>query len=442
MLFSGFIGFSVNRSLLYFLPHDPSNESKYITNATVFSIVSWCIGTIFILTFQTSIKEHTSYDFITKLILYIFFYVNFDFLESYFIANKKTIRVLIYATTRTCIRVFLLITGAFFFRDVNMVIVLLIIAEGLKVIYAMMYCWRKGLIRFPLDKKSIVAQIKYILPLGTAGIVFYFNKDIGKLLVSSQLGPEALAIFVIGCYQIPFVGIIRGAVSDTIFPDMAMSHKISSLGGIELWRKTNVVYCYLVFPLCACCLFFSNDIVRILFTDKYIASVPIFQISLLFLIRHCFEFASPLRAVNYTKPLLIANFISVAFNLPVAYFLLKLYGLIGPMLSFLLADIIVALYSCYFVIKKYNIKLSSILYWNKVIKLSLTVTLCTPILYIPKLISKDSIFFVSTSIVIYFITYLCVCQKLKIEEPKRINAIFIKKAFSFFPKTLRRSWRI
>ena len=434
MLLASFMGFSINRSLLYFLPHDPDNQSKYVTNATVLCILSWCVGSLLIIFFQDLIREKTSFDFVSTLIWYIFFYVNFDFLESYFLAKKQTAAVLLYTTVRTCTRVLLLIAGAYYFRDIDSVIILLIIAECLKTLYTISYCWRKALIVFPLDMALIREQVKYIIPLGFAGVVFYFNKDVGKLFVSTQLGHEALAIFIIGCYQVPFVGIVRGAISDTIFPNMSASCKSTPLSGLELWKKTNIIFCYLSFPLFFICLAFSKEMVLLLFTEKYLAAVPIFQVSLFFLLRNCFEFASPLRAINFTKPLLIANFLSASINLPLSFLLLKFYGLLGPAISFLLADIVIAIYTCYFVMKSYDVTLKEILYWTKVFKLFNIAMLCVPILFLIKIFPAHNIFAVFTCFIIYFLTYILLCQKANIEETNRINILFWEKTL-FFRRT-------
>ena len=305
-------------------------------------------------------------------------------------------------------------------------------SEGMKAIYTLAYCWRHKLLTFEIDRKKAISQIKYIFPLGFAGVIFYFNKDLGKLLINAQLGPEALAIFVIGCYQIPFVGIVRGAISDTIFPDMATAIRTNPIKGLAIWQKTNVIYCYLTFPMFTICLFFSNEIVGLLFTEKYLAAASIFQISLLFLIRNCFEFASPLRALNYTKPLLYANFLSALINIPLAFILLKLYGLIGPAIAFFFADTLIAIYSCFFVIKKFQITLSTVLYWRKDFSLIMISFLCLPILYISQICTSQlpNIILVVLSIMLYLLSYIFLCQRARIEESQQLNNLITTKLTS------------
>ena len=60
--------------------------------------------------------------------------------------------------------------------------------------------------------------------------------------------------------------------------------------------------------------YFAEPLVRLLFTDAYVAAAPYFQVFLLLMVRQCFQFSTPLRGVEDNASFAHANLIALVIN--------------------------------------------------------------------------------------------------------------------------------
>jgi O-antigen/teichoic acid export membrane protein len=115
-----------------------------------------------------------------------------------------------------------------------------------------------------------------VLPFAAGTVVHGLNQQLGKLVTSMTLGPSALAVYTIGAYQIPIMGVVRSATGDILFPDMVQRGQVSPMAGLSLWNRANVLYRFVVFLFFTLLFFYADTFVTTLFTDQYVAAVPIF----------------------------------------------------------------------------------------------------------------------------------------------------------------------
>ncbi len=96
-------------------------------------------------------------------------------------------------------------------------------------------------------------------------VIFNFDNDISKVIISANLGASALAIYAIGSQNIPLINIIVTSVTNTIFPEMAEKASTNPLESLSLWNKSNLLY--LVFNASVFFIFFyyANEFITTLF---------------------------------------------------------------------------------------------------------------------------------------------------------------------------------
>lgn len=393
MLIASFMGFSINRSLLFFIPQNNELKKYYITNTVIFCLISFIIGLLLLFVFKEEILNRMSFDFFLELVLYLFFLVSMDFLDLYYLSEKKANLVLIYTTIKVTLRMLVIIVVSYLYKDIFMMMYSLIAVEALKFIIVAIICLKKGLFTLDFFNKDnqIASQFSYIFPLGIAGVIFYFNKDVGKLIISNNLGVEALAIFIIGCYQVPIVSIIRSAISDTIFPEMVKAQSNSPLESLKIWKRANVLYTFVTIPILVILFFYADYIIETLFTSSYSAATPVFQVTLIFLLRQCFDFTTAIRAMNQNRYMIVGQSISLIVNLLLVSFLMDLYGLIGVAVSFLIADITLGVYTGFVVYKIYGVGLREIIFWKNNFHIILCGLFGLPILYYGKTLDLMSL---------------------------------------------------
>ena len=425
-LILAFISFSVKSNLLYFVSKDPQNESVYVTNTVFLLFLFSTIGLILVYLFKSYLISVTSYNFISLLIVFIFCYQNVDILDSYFLAIKRSDYVLFWSVGNVIVRTIALLLVAFLTRSVITIIYLLIILEITKSTITITILFNRNLLKTKINIKLMKAQLFYIVPAGIAGIILRFNSDISKIIISSHLGAGALAIYAVGSQDVPLLNIVRSSVTNVIFPEMAQKTGKNPRGALLLWKKSNVLYLFLMIPLFVILFFYSNLIIKVLFTENYIAAVPLFRIYLILMIRKCFEMGMPIRAMNKNKYFVIANILSLIVNIILLYILYNSLGFIGPAIAAVATEISLAIFLASKILSIYEIKLKKLLSWNKILKIFLAGILGIPLLFLGDFIKINSVVLAISFSLIYSMFYLFIMHKFKIDEVD----LFMRKIFS------------
>ncbi|HEX9740755.1 MAG TPA: oligosaccharide flippase family protein, partial [Ignavibacteriaceae bacterium] len=185
-----FISFSVQGNLIYFISKDPEREKNYVSNTFFLVFFFHLAGLIVVFILQNYIRGITTFDFFLLLLVYIFITQYLDLLENYWLAKKRTELVLYWTVTNVLIRTGSIILVAYLTRDVISIIYIFIIHEFAKSVFTFLYMKRKKLltwINIPLLKDQLV----YIIPMGLSIVIFNFNNDISKVIISANLGASA-----------------------------------------------------------------------------------------------------------------------------------------------------------------------------------------------------------------------------------------------------------
>jgi len=420
MICVNILGFSINSNLFYFIPKAPDKERECVTNTAILTFIASFIGAIIVVIFKPLILAKTSYDFILPLIFYLFFFLNLNFWEPYWLAKKRSDNVLYYSTLRTLIRMTVVILIAYFTRDVNVIIYSMVVVEVVRFVFVFFFFARIKVFSKKLNFGIIKEQLTFIIPLGVASTIIYFNSRISHLFISVNLGVSFLAIYTIGSYQVPIINIIRGSVGDVLFPEIVQRNLKDPLHGLKLWQKKNVIACCVSFPFFVILFFYADIFIKTLFTNTYIEAIPIFKIYLFFMLRQSFEMSSPLRSLNKNKPFVLANIFTLSINVFLMFTLFKLIGILGPALAFVLADIAQALYLATLVLRVYKIRIKDLQMWEKVFKIAGVALICLPVLYLGQLFNINEIFRALVFSTCYLTIYAFSLFFLRFEE---INVI-------------------
>jgi O-antigen/teichoic acid export membrane protein len=111
--------------------------------------------------------------------------------------------------------------------------------------------------------------------------------------------------------------------------------------------------------------YWAEPIVRLLFTDAYVAAVPYFQVFLLLMVRQCFQFSTPLRSVADNASFAHANLIALLINVGLIITLMPKFGLWGPTLGLVIGQSWTSIYLGKRVLTRYGLPLSELCQWGK-----------------------------------------------------------------------------
>lgn len=140
--------------------------------------------------------------------------------------------------------------------------------------------------RFPgfwraFDGRLLRTQAAYAVPLGLAALVLKLQDDLHHYFVSYAFGPAAYAVYAVGVFKLPLIGILRESVGSVMLPRInELEHENDQRRILLLVataaRKLALAY----YPLYVFLMVTGPDVISVLFTTRYLASWPILAVSL------------------------------------------------------------------------------------------------------------------------------------------------------------------
>jgi O-antigen/teichoic acid export membrane protein len=393
LLYAGLIApvvtLGIRQSLIYFIPKHPELERVWITQTILYTLAAGNIAIVAIYLGGDLIRSNTSFDFVTELQLYILFFVNLAYLESYWLGKKRTDYVLYFSAARLIIRLIVVVSIAYVTRDTRAVIIGLIVLECIKCFLILAYTISRRLFSSQITWSNLGLQMSYFLPLGLGGVVELFNGRAGMLFTSSTLGAEALAYYTIGALAVQVVNLLRGAIADVVFPEIVELRRAVPKDSLPLWKRATVWYCVLLFPTAIVFSYYADAVVTVLFTAEYAAAIPIFALYALMLYLFCFDFHLPLRVQNANRYFLTGNIIALAVNVVLLYPLYLAFGLLGPVAALLASRLVFTVYLGYRTVKLYQVGWGELVRWPDVGKVLVAAVVCLPLLVIGRYLVPD-----------------------------------------------------
>jgi O-antigen/teichoic acid export membrane protein len=410
-LIAGVIQFTVNTNLIYFIPKYPDRERQSVTHTALLILCTSVVGLIATYLFKSLVFAKTSFDFVLPLIVYVFFFLNLDFLENYWLGKKRTDYVLYFSSGRVVVRTVALIVAALASRDVTVVIWTMIAVEAAKCLFVFIVL--RGIFTRRLDRSLLKEQLRFIVPLGAAGVLSVINSQLANLFISIKMGVEHLAFYRIGGQQIPVINIVRTSVMDVLFPEMA---QVGDEERLHLWRRANVVFCAMVFPVFAVFSVYATTFIETLFTATYLRAVPLFRIYLVLIIIQCFEMGTPLRAINQNKYFIFGMILDLAVNIGLILLLFQAIGFVLPALAFILAEAAMTAYMASKILHFYRISLGRLLLWRRIFAILACAVIALPALVAGLWIDTNPVIRAVTFSLLYLLVYCIVLRRFRIDE--------------------------
>lgn len=205
-------------------------------------------------------------------------------LEGIFASYGKAIYIAIYNTVSRILMLIFIVAPVVLFHG-----------SYIEAIYGWIIvsviCLIIGLLMIRIPYKGVSVQksglklneiFAYSLPLVGASLAGIAIKSSSQFFISRYYGVDTFADFSNGFIDIPFVGMITGATSVVLMPVFSkLIHEKTEIEPIiELWKRTLLKSAYLIYPIVLFFIFYSTEIIELLFTKIYSNSVVYFQIAM------------------------------------------------------------------------------------------------------------------------------------------------------------------
>ena len=276
----------------YFLPKVPLTQGKNLT--TKITRIFYILGFIFsVLLFSlsstiASILENPELAIGLKYFSPIpFFLLPTMGIESIYATYKKTeISSLYNIISRGSIAA-ALITAAILYKHSYIYAIIAFNLASIINFWLAMYLKNKPFIGIQKEKTAITYReiFAFSIPLMAANIVNIIINSTDQFFISRYLGVDKFAEYSNGAMELPFIGMIVGSCSVVLLPVYTRlrhqeNKQCAKEETLNLWRTVISKTVLLIYPIIVFCMFFPEEIMVLLYGDKYALSGPIFFIML------------------------------------------------------------------------------------------------------------------------------------------------------------------
>ena len=384
MLYAGILqwiaGFSINDSLLYFIPLDPKRTRAWIRSSILLVAIASLTLVVGMLGVDAVMDGDLLGWFAVPLALYLLGFANFDFWEGWYLSTGRTTAVLYYSTARLGLRMAVIVASAAIWRDVQVVVWAVAITECLRLAGSavLWWDWDRRQQGGPGILQSLREQWRFCTATGTSRLVVMLNRNIGAVLIARTLGPVELARFTVATYPEPAISAVAKSVFTVALPELVRRRAAQGAAALEVWKRTVSWTCAGILPLLAYTLVAARDLIHVGFGEEYVSAAPLLQVFLIVTARKCVDFTIPLQAIGETRPMLYSNVVSLAVNAAALVWLLSPYGSLGVVIAIAISTMVEPLMLGPLVSRRYQQSLQSLLHWGEVLKILLA-TLATAV---------------------------------------------------------------
>jgi O-antigen/teichoic acid export membrane protein len=185
------------------------------------------------------------------------------------------------------------------------------------------------------------AQFAYTLPFALAVGLDAAQANVHQYVVAARFDPATFAIYAVGVLQIPLVDVIVTSTANVMMVRLSKpGFDRRGPAALAIWHDTVHRLALVIFPLAAFLTAAARDVILLLYTPTYLASVSIFMwwaATIVFLVP-CAD--AMLRVHAQTRFLFWLNVWRLAAVIALTGWFLTRFGLIGAVLVVLVATVV------------------------------------------------------------------------------------------------------
>jgi O-antigen/teichoic acid export membrane protein len=330
--------FGMNMSLFYFIPRAKTQSEKgnISINVVIFYLVTTGIlgGSLIVdpalITHLFHSEPLTRVGWLIGLT--IIPYVVSSLLEIVLIANGDARLAAVSGIAINMGRTLLILVAVFIWGTIDSILWCVLIVAVLQFVWLATYmATRFGNFWATFRWSGVWAQLVYALPLGLSGLLWALQVDIDNYFVNHYFSAAMFAIYANGCFDVPLVGMLSDSVGSVLIPRIsALQDKNSMQDIIDVTVKAIRGLAFAYAPIFVFVSIAANQVITVLFSDEYLASVPIFRVNLMMVLLAIVAVDPVLRAFKSEYIWLLRMNIALLALLCVAlYFGTTRFGLVG-----------------------------------------------------------------------------------------------------------------
>jgi O-antigen/teichoic acid export membrane protein len=329
-------------SLFYFLPRARSLGGAYVANALGWLAAAGLGGLAALWAFAPAVARGLANPALAPhlplLGLFLMLSLPAAALEIVMIARQRYARAALAYGASDVLRAAALLAPALIWRRLDWLLAGACGFAALRLVAALAYLRRElgdGLRPRPALQWE---QLAYALPFAATVLLETAQVNYHHYAVSHRFDAATFAVYSIGCLQIPLMELVASPIANVMM--VRMAERLREGRGEEavaVWKRTTCTLALLFFPVTALLLVSARDLIVLLFTETYAASVPVFRVWSLALALSVLQAHAVLRVYAATRFMFVIGLLKLALVAALIGVFLTAFGLPGAVLVSLLA---------------------------------------------------------------------------------------------------------
>lgn len=190
-----------------------------------------------------------------------------------------------------------------------------------------------------LDRALLWRQLVYALPFGAAFAIIIPQRQFHSFLVSARVSAAAFAVYSVGCLQLPVVDMLYSPVSEILQLGIAEHDaRNDNHGALQLFREAVSRLSFVFVPTMAVLFVCAPELIRFLFTDRYLAAVPLFRVAMISIPLAALPLDGVMRARAQNKFMFWNSVLKLLLTVPFVFFGYRFFGMMGALAGWVLAE--------------------------------------------------------------------------------------------------------
>jgi O-antigen/teichoic acid export membrane protein len=336
--------FGLAESLFYFVPSEPNRAGRYTLNAML--VLAGAGAACFLLFLPSGSVMARGFNNpalragVPLIGLYLALMLASAFLEMVLTARKRfALAAFTYAATDIS-RTILFLVPALWFRSLEGLLYGAVASGALRLAATVFYLRAEFGGSLRPDLPLLRRQLAYALPFEAAVLLDVAQTNLHQYVVAWHFDAATFAIYAVGCLQVPLVDLVAGSTCNVMMVKMAEDLRDGRHEAVlASWHGTIRKLALVFFPLVGLLILTARELIVLLFTESYLASVPIFMAWTVSFLLFAFPVDGFLRVFADTRALLLLGTIRVVLIAVSVNWFLGRFGLIGAVLVTLLASV-------------------------------------------------------------------------------------------------------
>jgi O-antigen/teichoic acid export membrane protein len=334
--------FGMAESLFYFLPAAGEAAGRYVANSLLFLAAIGAAGGALLATAGGPTSRWLHNDALSVHLELIAAFLALMLmsagLEIVMIARRRYLWASASYGASDVLRAASLVLPALLRQRLDAVLAGAVAFALLRLAAALGYVARTFPSTLRVDRALLARQLAYAGPFGLAVALEIAQANFHQYAVSYRFDAATFAVYAVGCLQIPFVDLVATSAGNVLMVRTAEAVREARADRVlEIWHDATRKLAMIFFPLVGVLLAGARDLIVLLFTEQYRASVPVFMVSTTVIALAVLPTDAVLRVYAQTRFLLLLNAARLALIAALIAPLIAVFPLPGAMLVTVLA---------------------------------------------------------------------------------------------------------